>query len=126
MPKCDDFTTFFCSSCTTVLCRNFHYHFGTDARERLTGYDYPTFADFVTFVKTEARIALGPVFSREAQNCVAEPDQSCKDKYVKKPKVRRDRLNPPSYVYSHATAFDTKNSANVCYAKRPLTNARRI
>ena len=63
------------------------------SRHRVAGSITPTFASFVTFVKTEAGIATDPVFSREALSRLdvsERTDRFDKGKKAKKPRnIRR-------------------------------------
>ena len=66
-----------------------------------------TFANVVEFVKTEAGIAMDPVYSREALNrhdISDRPGRFNKGENVHKPKIG-DRSRATSHVSSHATAI---------------------
>ena len=69
----------------------------------------PAFAEFVAFVKSEAGIAMDPVFSRDALSRVMEPARTYKDKYAYKSKVVDDCSRSRSYVTNHATAIAANN-----------------
>ena len=77
--------------------------------QRITGVAgsiTPTFASFVTFVKTEAGIATDPVFSREALsrlNVTEGPDRFDKGGNANKPRTYGYRSRTTSHVSSHAT-----------------------
>ena len=67
----------------------------------------PTFANFVEFVKTEAGIAMDPVYSREVlnrQDISDRPVRFNKGKNAHKPKIG-DHSRATSHVSSYATAI---------------------
>ena len=82
-------------------------------RIRVTREKIPEFADFVTFVKTEAVIATDSVFSREALSRLDNEDRpnklSTSGRTPSKPKFSRDRIT--NYVSSHATSVAGQSNA---------------